>query len=89
MILLGWNESAGTAEEAEAHDLRQPGVWNVCSFPTASGLWLNRLWKNPRVAMAQIFQRYGIDPKAKPDFDKLMEARHELQELEAHQKAAG
>ncbi len=36
--------------------------------------------------MADIFERYGIDPEAKPDFDKLREARHELQDLKALEK---
>ena len=36
--------------------------------------------------MEKIFEKYEIDPHAKPDFDKLMSARHDLQELEAQQK---
>ena len=36
--------------------------------------------------MAKIFEKYEIDPEAKPDFDKLVAARHELQELEAQEK---
>ncbi|MEM7429845.1 MAG: hypothetical protein AAF441_27570 [Pseudomonadota bacterium] len=36
--------------------------------------------------MLEIFARYGIDPQAKPSFDKLREARHELQALESREK---
>ncbi|NNF79144.1 MAG: hypothetical protein HKN05_14040 [Rhizobiales bacterium] len=36
--------------------------------------------------MTEIFEKYGIDPEAKPDFDKLAAARHELQDLEAMEK---
>ncbi len=36
--------------------------------------------------MSAIFKKYGIDPEAKPDFEKLREARHELQDLEATEK---
>ena len=36
--------------------------------------------------MLVIFAKYGIDPHAKPDFDKLREARYELQALETREK---
>ena len=36
--------------------------------------------------MLVIFAKYGIDPRAKPDFDKLREARYELQALETREK---
>ena len=36
--------------------------------------------------MVAIFNKYGIDPHARPDFDKLMEASTELQAAEANEK---
>ena len=36
--------------------------------------------------MLVIFAKYGIDPRAKPNFDKLREARYELQALETREK---
>ena len=36
--------------------------------------------------MLGIFAKYGIDPRAKPNFDKLREARYELQALETREK---
>ncbi len=36
--------------------------------------------------MTAIFRKYGIDPHAKPIFDKLREARYELQAVEAREK---
>lgn len=36
--------------------------------------------------MLVIFAKYDIDPHAKPDFDKLREARYELQALETREK---
>jgi len=38
--------------------------------------------------MAAIFRKYGIDPNAKPDFDKLQRAGGELQAMEAREKRA-
>ena len=36
--------------------------------------------------MLVIFAKYGINPHAKPNFDKLREARYELQALETREK---
>ena len=39
-----------------------------------------------RRSMLAIFGKYGIDPYARPDFDKLMEASNELQAVQAAEK---
>ncbi len=38
--------------------------------------------------MAAIFRKYGIDPNAKPEFDKLQSASGELQAMESREKRA-
>jgi hypothetical protein len=38
--------------------------------------------------MAIVFEKYGIDPNAKPEFDRLRAASTELQDIEAREKRA-
>ena len=33
-----------------------------------------------------VFAKFGIDPKAKPEFNKLVKARHELQAIERNER---
>ena len=80
---LGWPASAAEEPEPTIYDSQ---VLKRMEFSDSQRVVVEQIMEESRVAMGQIFQKYGIDPQAKPDFDKLMEARHELQELEADQK---
>ena len=39
-------------------------------------------------AMAKVFRKYKINPKAKPDFDKLVSASSELRSIENSERSA-
>ncbi len=45
-----------------------------------------RIAKQGRRDTLKIFRKYGIDPNAKPDFDKLMKASSELQTVQRRQR---
>lgn len=55
-------------------------------FTPSQRVKVERVIEESGKTISEIFKKYGIDPEAKPDFDKLREARHELQDLEALEK---
>ena len=74
-----------TAEEKKP-TIYDSQVLERMEFSDSQRVVVEQIMQESAAVMAQIFERYGIDPHAKPDFDKLMAARHDLQELEAQQK---
>lgn len=74
------------ASAASAQTIYDSQVLERMEFSPAQRAQVEKIIEESDKLMAEIFQRYGIDPEAKPDFDKLYEARHELQDLEANEK---
>jgi len=48
---------------------------------------VNAITKQTAAEMNAVFKKYGIDPNAKPDFDKLQKAGDELQAVGRREKA--
>lgn len=71
---------------AHAQTIYDSQVLTRMEFTPAQREQVEKIVEESDRAMAIIFQKYGIDPEAKPNFDKLREARHELQDLEAREK---
>ncbi|MEM8645610.1 MAG: hypothetical protein AAGF86_04620 [Pseudomonadota bacterium] len=85
LLVLCLGTGISTAEEKKP-TIYDSQVLERMEFSDSQRVVVEQIMEESAAAMAQIFERYGIDPHAKPDFDKLMAARHDLQELEAQQK---
>ncbi|MEM8685885.1 MAG: hypothetical protein AAGF81_01050 [Pseudomonadota bacterium] len=85
LVILSLGAGASAAEDKEP-TIYDSQVLKRMEFSDSQRVVVEQIMQESGAVMAQIFQKYGIDPHAKPDFDKLMAARHELQELEALQK---
>jgi uncharacterized FlaG/YvyC family protein len=48
---------------------------------------VSTITKQTATEMNAVFKKYGIDPEAKPDFDKLQKAGEELQAVARREKA--
>ena len=73
----------GTASAQTIYDSQ---VLERMEFTPSQRVEVEKVIEESGEVMARIFEKYGIDPEAKPNFDKLREARHELQDLEASEK---
>lgn len=71
---------------ARAQTIYDSQVLTRMEFTPSQREQVEKIIEESDKAMALIFEKYGIDPEAKPNFDKLREARHELQDLEASEK---
>ncbi len=78
--------SALNAGIASAQTIYDSQVLTRMEFTPSQRVEVEKVIEESGEIMARIFEKYGIDPEAKPNFDKLREARHELQELEASEK---
>lgn len=47
---------------------------------------VRKIVRNSDRKMNQVFRKFGIDPRARPDFDKLVQASSELQAIERHER---
>jgi hypothetical protein len=56
------------------------------SFSSAQAAKVKAILDKSEVAIIKVFGKYGINPRAKPDFDKLRAASTELQAVEAWEK---
>ena len=74
------------ADTSGAQTIYDSQVLTRMEFAPSQRQKVERVIEESGKTMSAIFKKYGIDPKAKPDFDKLREARHELQDLEATEK---
>ncbi len=78
--------SALNAGIASAQTIYDSQVLTRMEFTESQRVEVEKVIEESGEIMARIFEKYGIDPEAKPNFDKLREARHELQDLEAREK---
>ncbi len=78
--------SALNAGIASAQTIYDSQVLTRMEFTPSQRVEVEKVIEESGEIMARIFEKYGIDPEAKPNFDKLREARHELQDLEASEK---
>ena len=78
--------SALNAGIASAQTIYDSQVLTRMEFTDSQRAKVEKVVEQSGETMIRIFKKYGIDPEAKPNFDKLREARHELQDLEASEK---
>ncbi len=80
--------SLATAAFAGGTDgtIYDPHVLSKLSFSSKQLPAVKQVLDKSEVAIMKVFTKYSIDPKAKPDFDKLRAASNELQSVEAWEK---
>ncbi len=78
-----WALGASTSLAQTIYDAQ---VLTRMEFSPSQRVEVERVIEQSDKIMTEIFKKYDIDPEAKPDFDKLAAARHELQDLEAMEK---
>ncbi len=78
-----WCSSPGVSSAQTIYDSQ---VLERMEFSPGKRAQVEKIIEESDRVMAEIFKKHGIDPEAKPDFDKLYEARSELQDLEANEK---
>lgn len=71
---------------ARADTIYDSHIVEQMTFSPAQLPKVRAILSQTRQTMLAIFNKYGIDPYAKPDFDKLMEASNELQAVQANEK---
>lgn len=86
ILVALWGSALLGATAASAQTIYDSQVLTRMEFNPEQREQVERVVEESQKIMADIFERYGIDPEAKPDFDKLREARHELQDLKALEK---
>jgi len=69
------------------HSVYFPHIVEKLSLDAATRAAANRIMNKSERDVLAVFAKHGISPKAKPDFGKLMGARHELQAVEKHERA--
>ena len=80
-----WTRGAAMAQEQTIYDAQILARMDS-QFTEDQKAEVEKVIERSGKVMEKIFEKYEIDPHAKPDFDKLVAARHELQELEAQEK---
>ena len=71
---------------ARADTIYDSHIVEQMSFTPAQLPMVRSILAQTRQTMLAIFNKYGIDPNARPDFDKLMAASDELQAVQANEK---
>ena len=77
----GMARAAGT--EGTIYD---PQLLSRMQFSAAQLAKIKPVLDKSEASMVKVFAKYRIDPRAKPDFDKLRAASNELQAIEAQEK---
>lgn len=77
----GFAHAAGT--EGTIYD---PQLLSRMQFSAAQLSKIKPVLDRSEASMVKVFAKYRIDPRAKPDFDKLRAASSELQAIEAWEK---
>ncbi len=79
---------AGTGPSAQAgHSVYFAHISEHLSLDAATRRLVDKIMNKSERDVLTVFARHGIDPNAKPEFDKLMLARHELQAIERDERA--
>ena len=63
-----------------------PQIMSRMSFESAQASKVKAILEKSEESIIKVFGKYGIDPKAKPNFDRLRAASTELQAVEAWEK---
>ena len=84
-VITFWAMGAAACVAQTIYDAQ---VLTRMEFTDEQRVKVERVIEHSDKIMTQIFEKYDIDPEAKPDFDKLAATRHELQDLEALEKRA-
>ncbi len=63
-----------------------PQIMSRMSFELAQASKVKAILEKSEESIIKVFGKYGIDPKAKPNFDRLRAASTELQAVEAWEK---
>lgn len=78
---------AGNSTVAKAgHSVYFPHITKHLSLDAATRAAANRIMNKSEQDVLAVFAKHGINPKAKPDFSKLMQARHELEAVERRER---
>ena len=75
-------------ESAEAGTIYDSNVVSRLKLKGAQRSKAKAIVRKSDKEMKQVFRKYKINPRAKPDFDKLSAASGELQAIESREKAA-
>lgn len=79
--------AAGASTSAHAgHSIYFPHIVGQLSLDAATRAAVNRIMNKSERDVLSVFAERGINPNAKPDFGKLMQARHELQAVEKRER---
>lgn len=80
-ILSGPAQAAGT--DGTIYD---PQILSRMQFSDTQASRVRAILDRSETSMVKVFAKHSIDPRAKPDFDKLRAASSELQAIEAWEK---
>lgn len=73
---------------ASASNIYDARILQRMTFTSSQRPKVSAILRKSERETAAIFRKYGIDPNAKPDFDKLQSASGELQAMESEEKRA-
>ena len=80
--------TASASAQAASTDgtIYDPRILSRMQFSGAQRSKVKAILDKSETSMVKVFAKYRIDPRAKPDFDKLRAASAELQAIEAWEK---
>lgn len=68
------------------HSIYFPHVVGSLNLSADQRARVERIMAQSEKQTLAVFAKFGIDPKAKPEFNKLVKARHELQAIERNER---
>ncbi len=86
-LILAMSTLAGTSRPADAdHSIYFPHVAGSLDLSEDQRGKVEAIFAQTESETLAVFEKFGIDPKAKPEFNKLVKARHELQAIERSER---